>query len=137
MAINDINDYVLLNAKSGVAVFKTYADLPGVISDHFQLTPDGINTQSGASYTLTINDNGRVIVFTSGSAVTLTVPSGLGSGFSCSVVQYGAGQVTVAAGTGATLRLRTSANKTGGQYAIASLISVVANEYILAGDTTA
>jgi hypothetical protein len=136
MAITDINDYVLLNAKSGVAVFKTYADAPGFISDHFQLTPDGVNTQSGVSYTLIANDNGRVIVFTNGSAVTLTVPSGLGAGFSCSVVQYGAGQVTVAAGSGATLRLRGSTNKTGGQYAIASLLSVVANEYIFAGDTS-
>jgi len=43
MAAHDINDYVILNAKSGVAVFKTYADTPGIISDHFQLTTDGVN----------------------------------------------------------------------------------------------
>ena len=132
----DINDYIVLNARNGVAVFSLYADLPGVISDHFQLTPEGVNTQSGTSYTLTATDNGGVIAFTSGSAIALTVPSGLGAGFSCSVVQYGAGQITVAAGSGATLRIRASANKTAGQYAIASLLSVVANEYILVGDTT-
>jgi hypothetical protein len=132
----DINDYIVLNAKNGVAVFSLYADLPGVISDHFQLTPEGVNTQSGTSYTLTATDNGGVVAFTSGSAVALTVPSNLGAGFSCSVVQYGAGQITVSAGSGATLRLRASANKTVGQYAIASLLSVVANEYILVGDTT-
>ena len=132
----DINDYIVLNAKNGVAVFSLYADLPGVISDHFQLTPEGVNTQSGTSYTLTATDNGGVVAFTSGSAIALTVPSGLGAGFSCSVVQYGAGQITVSAGAGATLRLRVSANKTAGQYAIASLLSVVANEYILVGDTT-
>ena len=132
----DINDYIVLNARNGVAVFSLYADLPGVISDHFQLTPEGVNTQSGTSYTLTATDNGGVIAFTSGSAIALTVPSGLGAGFSCSVVQYGAGQITVAAGSGATLRIRASANKTAGQYAIASILSVVANEYILVGDTT-
>jgi hypothetical protein len=132
----DINDYIVLNARNGVAVFSLYADLPGVISDHFQLTPEGVNTQSGTSYTLTATDNGGVVAFTSGSAIALTVPSGLGAGFSCSVVQYGAGQITVAAGSGATLRIRASANKTAGQYAIASLLSVVANEYILVGDTT-
>lgn len=132
----ELGNFFVLNARSGVATFKPYADFPGVISDHYQLTPDGVNTQSGTTYTLTVNDNGRVIVFTSGSAVTLTVPSGLGSGFSCSVVQYGAGQVTISAGSGATLRLRSSANKTGGQYAVASLLSVVANEYIVIGDTT-
>jgi hypothetical protein len=132
----DINDYIVLNARNGVAVFSLYADLPGVISDHFQLTPEGVNTQSGTSYTLTATDNGGVVAFTSGSAIALTVPSGLGAGFSCSVVQYGAGQITVAAESGATLRIRASANKTAGQYAIASLLSVVANEYILVGDTT-
>ena len=132
----DINDYIVLNAKNGVAVFSLYADLPGVISDHFQLTPEGVNTQSGTSYTLTATDNGGVVAFTSGSAIALTVPSGLGAGFSCSVVQYGAGQVTVSAGAGVTLRVRVSANKTAGQYAIASILSVVANEYILVGDTT-
>ena len=133
----EISDFFVLNARSGVATFKPYADFPGVISDHYKLTPDGINTQSGTTYALTVDDNGRVIVFTNGSAVTLTIPSGLGVGFSCSVVQYGAGQVTVSAGTGVTLRLRTSSNKTGGQYAVVSLLSVVANEYIVTGDTTA
>jgi hypothetical protein len=132
----EIGDFFLLNAKSGVVVFKPFAEFPGVISDSYRLTPQGVNTQSGTAYTLVSTDNGRVIAFTSSSAVTLTVPSGLGSGFSCSVVQYGTGQVTVSAGTGATLRLRSSANKTAGQYAIASMLSVVDNEYILAGDTT-
>jgi len=132
----DINDYVQLNPKNGIAVFKAYADLPGVISDHYQLTPGGVNTQAGTTYTLTVNDNGLVIVSTSSSSVALTVPSGLGAGFSCSIVQYGAGQVTISAGSGVTLRLRGGANKTGGQYAVASLLSVVANEYIVIGDTT-
>jgi hypothetical protein len=136
MAAHDINDYVLLNAKSGVAIFKVYADSPGFISDHFQLTPEGVNTQSGTAYTLVATDNGRVIAFTSSSSITLTVPSGLGSGFSCSIVQYGTGSVSVSAGSGATLRLRTNANKTGGQYAIISILSVVANEYIVTGDTS-
>jgi hypothetical protein len=132
----DINNFVTMNARNGVTCFKTYADLPGVISDHFQLTAEGINTQTGTSYTLQVTDNGGVVAFTNGSAITLTLPAGFGAGFSCSVVQYGAGQITVAAGAGATLRLRSSANKTAGQYAIASLLSVVANEYILVGDTT-
>ena len=132
----EMSNFFVLNTRNGIATFKPYADFPGVISDHYKLTADGINTQSGATYALTVNDNGRVIVFTSGSAVTLTAPSELGVGFSCSVVQYGAGQVTISAGSGATLRLRASSNKTGGQYAIVSLLSVVANEYIVTGDTT-
>ena len=132
----EINDFFVLNTRNGIATFKPYADFPGVIADHYKLTPDGVNTQAGTTYALTVNDNGRVIVFTSASGVTLTVPSGLDLGFSCSIVQYGTGQVTISAGSGVTLRLRSNANKTGGQYAVASLLSVVANEYVVIGDTT-
>jgi hypothetical protein len=120
----------------GVALFKNYGSFPGILADTYQLNIPGINTVSSSSYTLTTDDNGTIVVFTSGSAVTLTVPAGLTDRFTCSVVQYGAGQVTVTAGAGVTLRLRGSTNKTGGQYAIASLVSVVNDEYILAGDTS-
>lgn len=132
----EMSNFFVLNTRNGIATFKPYADFPGVISDHYRLTPDGVNTQSGTTYTLTVNDDGRVIVFTSGSAITLTIPSELKLGFSCSVVQYGAGQVTFSAGSGVTLRLRSGSNKTGGQYAVTSLISVVEDEYIVTGDTT-
>lgn len=132
----EISEYVLINQKSGLLVFKGYGDFPGVITDSYQLTPQAVNTQSGTTYTLASSDNGKVLVFTNGSAVTVTIPSGFPVGYNCSIVQYGAGQVTVSAGSGVTLRLRTSANKTGGQYAVASLLSVVSNEYLFAGDTS-
>ena len=48
-----------------------------------------INEQTGTSYTLVAGDNGKVIKFTNGSAITVTLPSGLGEGFNCSIVQYG------------------------------------------------
>jgi hypothetical protein len=124
-----------LNAE-GLAIYKQYGSFPGVLSDTYQLNIPGINTVAASSYTLNTSDNGKIIVFTSSSAVTLTIPAGLTDRFTCSLVQYGTGQVTVTAGAGVTLRLRGSTNKTGGQYAIASLVSVVNDEYILAGDTS-
>jgi hypothetical protein len=130
-----MNNLARLNTE-GVAIYKQYGSFPGVLADTYQLNIPGISTISATSYTLNNDDNGTVIVFTNGSSITLTIPAGLTERFTCSVVQYGAGQVTVAAGAGVTLRLRGSTNKTGGQYAIASLISVVPNEYILAGDTS-
>jgi hypothetical protein len=133
----DISGYVELNPSTGLMVFKPYVSAPGVVSGQYQFTAQAINTQSDTSYTVKSSDNGKVIVFTSGSAVSVTVPSNLGVGFNCSIIQYGTGQVSVSAGAGATMRLRASANKTGGQYAAASLISVVANEYLFTGDTTA
>ena len=49
------------------------------------------------NYTLQTSDAGKVVVMNKGSAVNLTVPASLGAGFTCSVVQKGAGQVTFVA----------------------------------------
>ena len=67
-----------------------------------------INEQTGTTYTLVAGDNGKVIKFTNGSAITLTLPSGLGEGFNCSVVQYGAGKSP----SPLLVRLSTIANRT-------------------------
>jgi hypothetical protein len=93
-----------------------------------------INEQTGTTYTLVAGDNGKVIKFTNGSAITLTLPSGLGEGFNCTVIQYGAGQITFSTSS-STLYNRQSHTKTAGQYAVAGLISCVADVFVLAGDT--
>lgn len=58
---------------------------------------------SGASYTPVALDDGRLIVCTSAAAVTIT-GNDLAGYRSYGVLQAGAGQVTVAAGSGVTLR---------------------------------
>jgi len=93
-----------------------------------------INEQTGTTYTLVAGDNGKVIKFTNGSAITLTLPSGLGEGFNCSAIQYGAGQITFSTSS-STLYNRQSHTKTAGQYAVTGLISCVADSFVLAGDT--
>ena len=93
-----------------------------------------INEQTGTTYTLVAGDNGKVIKFTNGSAITVTLPSGLGEGFNCSVIQYGAGQITFSTSS-STLYNRQSHTKTAGQYAVTGLISCVADVFVLAGDT--
>ena len=86
------------------------------------------------NYTLQISDAGKVIVMNKGSAVNLTVPSGLGAGFTCSVIQKGAGQVTFVASS-TTILNRQSHTKIAGAHGVATLISTATNEFILAGDT--
>ena len=90
-----------------------------------------INEQTGTTYTLVAGDNGKVIKFTNGSAITLTLPSGLGEGFNCTVIQYGAGQITFSG----VFYNQSSHTKTAGQYAVTGLISCVADSFVLAGDT--
>lgn len=67
------------------------------------------------SRALAATDNGAVLEVNSASAVTLTVPSALPIGFNCIVSQVGAGQVTIAAGTSATVTAFGGA-KTPGQW---------------------
>jgi len=93
-----------------------------------------INTIAGTTYTVLPSDNGAILSFTNGGAITLTVPSGLSTEFSCGIIQAGAGQVTPTAATGVTISNRQSQTKTAGQYAFMSLTSIAQDIYILAGD---
>jgi plastocyanin len=92
-----------------------------------------VNAQTGTTYTLVQGDNGRVITMNNASAITLTIPSNLTAGFNCMIVQYGVGTVTIA-GSGVTVVNRSNYNKTGGQYAIVTIVSPVANTFITGGD---
>ena len=114
-----------------IGVSSGAVDLGGNALSNFDAS---VNTQTGTTYTLQSSDLGKIVKFESGSAVTLTLPSGLGLGFNCTVIQYGAGQITFSA-SGSTLYNRQSHTKTAGQYAVVSLISCHADLYILAGDT--
>lgn len=100
------------------------------------LSSGSINNQTGTTYTLVAADNGEFVVCDNASAITVTVPSGLPLGFSCSIVQKGAGQVSLSA-SGTTLRLVASQNKTAAQYAVMTLLSHVTNEFIVGGNVSA
>ena len=93
-----------------------------------------INDQTGTAYTLVAGDNGKVVVLNNASAVTVTVPSGLGAGFNCSFIQKGAGQVSFSA-SGTTINNRQSHTKINGQYGVASIVAYAADTFVLAGDT--
>jgi hypothetical protein len=86
------------------------------------------------NYTLQTSDAGKVVVMNKGSAVNLTVPASLGAGFTCSVVQKGAGQVTFVASS-TTINNRQSHTKIAGQHGVATLISTASDVFVLAGDT--
>lgn len=88
---------------------------------------------SGTSLTLDNDDNGVVIYTTSTSATTITVPSGLATGFNVTVMQMGSGQVTFT-GSGTTIRNASSDTKTSGQYAVVGII-IQGTNAVLFGDT--
>lgn len=92
------------------------------------------NSQAGTTYTILSTDNGDVIDFTSGSAITVTVPAGLPTGFNCTIRQLGAGQVSLSA-SGTTLRNFSNETKTGGLWAVINLIWLSSNNYTISGET--
>ena len=93
-----------------------------------------LNDQTGTAYTIVASDAGKVITCNNGSAVTVTVPASLGAGFTVSVVQKGAGQVTFSASS-TTINNRQSHTKIAGQHGVATLISTASDVFVLAGDT--
>ena len=95
-----------------------------------------LNDQTGTAYTLLASDAGKVITCNNASAVTVTVPSGLGAGFNCSVIQKGAGQVSFTASS-TTINNRQSHTKIAGQHGVASLVATAAGVFVLAGDLQA
>jgi hypothetical protein len=104
-----------------------------ITADAFILSSAGIITEATTARTLSATDNGKVIYCTSGSATTITCAAGLGKGFSCTIIQGGAGKVTVAAG-GQTLVSYSSLFSSMGQYGVISAICPVANTFLLAGN---
>lgn len=96
-------------------------------------------TRSG-SYTLALADAGTTQEFTAGTSSTLTVPSNATAAFPVGavvdVVQYGAGQVTVAGASGVTVRATgTAATRT--RYSAVRLRKRGTDEWVLSGDTAA
>lgn len=99
-----------------------------------QILTGQIVTEAGTSKTLASTDNGKIIYCTSGSAVTITTAADLGAGFNCTIIQGGAGKVTVAQGASTTLVSYSSLFSTMGQYAVISLVAPVANTFVAAGN---
>lgn len=122
----------ILNGVS--SAFDTLAEIATELGLKAYVTPT-INDQVGTTYTLQTTDNGKVVTCNNASAITVTVPSGLGAGFNCMIIQKGAGQVTLSPSS-TTIRHRQSHTKTAGQWAVISLVAHAANDLTLGGDTT-
>lgn len=90
--------------------------------------------------TLNANHAEALLQCSDGSGVTVSLPRNLPVGFYAIVEQGGAGQVTFAAATGATLVNRQTHAKTAGQYATVSVfvrtnVGGLSAEWALNGDT--
>ena len=108
-----------------------------IVTGQFAIDSNAINAQAGTSYVLQATDNGKVVTLDNGSAISLLIPSGLGAGFSCLLIQLGAGTVTVSAQGGSpqpTVNSRGSVFDIAGQDGAASVVAYAADVFNLSGD---
>jgi hypothetical protein len=91
-----------------------------------------------ASYTLVLSDADKLVEMNVGSANNLTVPASVFSaGQQILLAQYGAGQTTIVAGSGMTIRSNGGKLKLNVQYSGATLIFLSSSEAYLFGDIVA
>lgn len=100
-----------------------------------------INAQTGTAYTLALSDLGKLVTISNASAITLTVPTTASVAFPIGSVielaQLGAGLVTIAAASGATVDQVAGTLKLLGQYSVATLRKTGTNTWLLNGDVAA
>jgi hypothetical protein len=100
-----------------------------------------LNAQTGTTYTLVLTDAHKLVTQSNASAITTTIPPNGDVAFEIgdqvNLLQLGAGQVTVAAGSGVTIRSEGAKLKLKGQYAAATCIKIASDEWVLVGNLSA
>ena len=98
-----------------------------------------INTQT-SSYTLVLTDQTKDVEMNVGSANNLTVPPNSSVAFPVGtqiiITQLGAGQTTIVAGSGVTIRSSGGKLKIADQYSGATLIKRATDEWVMFGNIT-
>jgi len=97
-----------------------------------------VTNRQTASYTLVLGDADKLVEINNASANNLTVPLNSSVAFSTGtqilLAQYGAGQTTVVATSGVTIRSNGAKLKLNAQYSGATLVKIAENEWYLFGD---
>lgn len=100
-----------------------------------------INAQTGTTYTTVLTDDGKLVTCDNAAAIALTIPPNssvaYGIGTQINIMQLGAGQVTITAGAGVTLRSAGSKLKTNAQYAVATCCKIATDTWVVVGNLSA
>jgi hypothetical protein len=97
-----------------------------------------VTNRQTASYTLVLGDADKLVEVNNASANNLTIPLNSSVAFATGtqilLAQYGAGQTTIVATSGVTIRSNGAKLKLNAQYSGATLIKIDTNEWYLFGD---
>lgn len=113
-----------------VSAYPTVSSSLATRVDEVSYRGNGLNAQTGTTYTLVVGDAGKTITLSNASAVAVTLPQDsvatLPTGAVVTFYNLGAGAVTISQGTGATLQ---GGSITLAQYDVTSVIKLSANTY--------
>jgi hypothetical protein len=105
-----------------------------------EIVTKNINTYSGTLNNLVLADANKIIKVDNGAANDLRIPTNASHAFPIGttiiVIQYGAGQTTVAPTATVTMHSNGGKNKLSAQYSVATLNKIGTNEWVLSGDIT-
>jgi hypothetical protein len=146
-------EYFRVNSGTGAATFSSSVTATSFIksggtSSQYLMADGSVTTGSAltitnrqsASYTLALTDADKLVEMNVATANNLTVPLNSSVAFAIGtkidLAQYGAGQTTVVATGGVTVRSAGGALKLAVQYSGATLVKIATNEWYLFGDIT-
>ena len=96
------------------------------------------NAQTGTTYSLVASDQDKLVTLSNANPITLTIPpSVFSAGQLVNIQQIGAGQVTLAAGSGVTITstgATSAAPKLRAQESAATVVCKAANTFTVIGD---
>ena len=112
---------------------------PGVVPVGASQTAVNAQGTGVSAYTAVLSDDGNLVTMSSSSASTFTIPSNATTAFpigaALTVIQLGAGQITLTAAGGVTLN-NPSSDTTRAQYSTVAVIQVAADVWVAGGDLT-
>lgn len=113
-----------------VSAYPTVSSSLATRVDEVSYRGNGLNAQTGTTYTLVVGDAGKTITLSNASPVAVSLPqdstADLPDGAVVTFYNLGAGTVTISQGTGATLQ---GGSITLAQFEVTSIIKLSANTY--------
>ena len=136
-ALDDLTDVTITSSTTNDVV---YYNGTTWVNKYVASIPTITNAQTGTTYTLVLGDAGKIVEVGNASAITLTIPTN-GSvaypvGTQITILQTGAGQITVTGPSGGTLNA-TPGTKLRAQWSSATLLKRATDTWVLIGDLTA